>query len=258
MYKGVVSFEAEIGRGVGIRFPKVAFRSPAAGVEKVEIEAVLDEAGNNSVSTAVHLEGVPTQQTGLAIARVVTTSTLNRLAFNQSISIGTPRCTKQEFEAIPQRGLDQVSGWVLVAGATEVSTALGEMKPVLGLAPDLVRAHLEETTPAGEGNYGLFRSARQSESRAEEFLHLYLIILMLCGDAQDGVDAWIKSRDPNVAETPSPDPRKKGRMETVYTRLRNEFGHKRAGVDLDNTKKEMSEQLERLRELARVAIRTLT
>jgi hypothetical protein len=118
-----------------------------------------------------------------------------------------------------------------------------------------VKAVLEEKAPAGESNYGLFRSARQSESRAEEFLHLYQIILMLCGDAQRKVDEWIKAQVPTVPETPHP---REARMETVYSRLRNEFGHHRSGVDLDNTKREMASHLGGLRELARQAIQLLT
>ncbi len=43
-------------------------------------------------------------------------------------------------------------------------------------------------------------------------------------------------------------------METVYTRLRNELAHQRAGVNLDNTKAEMSNRLSRLIALTKRAI----
>jgi len=43
-------------------------------------------------------------------------------------------------------------------------------------------------------------------------------------------------------------------METVYTRLRNEFAHKRAGVDLQKTKAGMADKLGGLRTLAKRAI----
>ena len=125
----------------------------------------------------------------------------------------------------------------------------------MGLSPDRIKALLEEKALAGESNFGLFRSARQSESPTEEFLHLYQIILMLCGDEQRDVDAWIKGQDAAVPQTPTG---LRGRRETVYTRLRNEFGHKRDGVNLDDTKKEMASRLGGLRELARLAIRNLT
>jgi hypothetical protein len=47
-------------------------------------------------------------------------------------------------------------------------------------------------------------------------------------------------------------------METVYTRLRNEFVHKRQGVDLQKTKAEMADQLGGLRTLVKRAIESNT
>ena len=132
----------------------------------------------------------------------------------------------------------------------------GEMVPQAGVSAEVVKASLEEASPAGQSYFGLFRLACHSESRTEEFLIHYLIVLSLCGGGQEELDQWIKTQEPKVSVTPSGDPRKKGKTETVYTRLQNEIGHKRAGVDLENTKKEMSDHLERLKELARVAIRT--
>jgi hypothetical protein len=43
-------------------------------------------------------------------------------------------------------------------------------------------------------------------------------------------------------------------METVYTRLRNEFGHRRTGVDLQNTRKEMQANMDALISLVKDAI----
>jgi hypothetical protein len=256
MYKGVVSFEADVRRGVGIRFPQVVFRCPVSGVEKVEIEAIFDEANHSStIKNSVYLESTPTQDDGVATALDVTGEALNRLAFNHKLSIGTARVTAQTFEPIVQQGGPR--GVVLMAGACEVNISLGVMSPLLGVSGEVVKDSLEAVSPPGESYYGLFRSACQTESRAEEFLQLYRILLTLRTDDQGSVDEWLKGQDPQVALTPSGDKRKKGKMETIYTRLRNEFSHSRSGVDLDNTKKEMSDHLERLKELARVAIRTL-
>jgi hypothetical protein len=46
----------------------------------------------------------------------------------------------------------------------------------------------------------------------------------------------------------------KGITETVYTRLRNEMGHKRAGVNIANTKAEMANRVGGLVALTRRAI----
>ena len=62
----------------------------SAALRRSLLEALLDEGGRNTLSAAVHLEKVPTQSEGLVVARDVTTDTLNRLAFNHTLSIGTP------------------------------------------------------------------------------------------------------------------------------------------------------------------------
>ena len=257
MYKGAISFEADVRRGVGIHFPKVAFRSPLSGVEKVEIEAVLDETGgpSNTIKACVYFDNTPTPDDGLATADEVIGEALNRLAFNHKLSIRAARVTAQAFQPVAQQL--GPGGVAPIAGTCPIAFSAGVMLPLLGVSPEVVKDSLEAASPAGMSYYGLFRSACQAESRAEEFLQLYRIVLSLCGK-QDDVDKWIKTQEPQVPETPSADPRKRGTMETVYTRLRNEFGHTRLGVDLNNTKKEMSDRLERLRELARVAIRTRT
>jgi len=69
------------------------------------------------------------------------------------------------------------------------------------------------------------------------------------------VDAYIVSQEPGVPQTQHPK-KKPGKLETVYTRLRNEFAHLRPGVNLDDTKKQMAERLHSLKELAKKAIAT--
>ena len=84
-------------------------------------------------------------------------------------------------------------------------------------------------------------------------MHLYHILLMLFDDDQPKVDKFILDEDPNVPLTPDPRPNRKTK-ETIYTRLRNEFGHKRVGVNLDNTKAEMANRLGGLITLTKRAI----
>jgi hypothetical protein len=68
-------------------------------------------------------------------------------------------------------------------------------------------------------------------------MHLYNILLMLFDDSQACVDEFILRENPGVLLTPDPRPNRT-KNETVYTRLRNQFAHKR-GADLDQTKAEM-------------------
>ena len=100
-------------------------------------------------------------------------------------------------------------------------------KVAIGIPVQQLKVELQNLTPPGEQNYALFRSALRSSGAVERFLHLYNIMLMLHNDNQPSNDTFILQEEPTVSQTPSP--KFPSRMETVYTRLRNEFGHKRVG-----------------------------
>src|SRR5690606_26186500 len=114
-----------------------------------------------------------------------------------------------------------------------------------------VKTELEQAAPAGERNFGLFRSAMLSTSPVEQYMHLYNLLLMLYSDSQADVDAFIVIEEPAVSQTPHPI--KKNANETLYTRLRNEFAHVRAGVNMAMTKQEMGDQVGGLRALVNKA-----
>jgi hypothetical protein len=163
--------------------------------------------------------------------------------FNHSNAIENPRRTGEQYS--PPGAVDAFA---------DVGARFGV---VLGIDPAQLKDELEQPYPPGDGNYGLFRSARQSLSPVEEYMHLYHILLMLCNqqyhdEKQRRVDAFMRSEEPKVQQTP--DPRKPKVMETVYTWLRNELGHKRAGVNLEDTKREMGDKLPGLIALSQRAI----
>ena len=177
-----------------------------------------------------------TQEDGIAIATKVNTAALNRISFFHGIAIENGQITDSQF--CP---LNPLPGEMFAApghySITGYPAAL-----VVGLSAARLKTELEQASPPGEHNFGLFRSARQSMSPVEEFMHLYNILLMLFNDKQPAVDAFIVAEEPAVPQTPDPRPGHTN-METVYTRLRNELGHKRPGVNLDNTKAEMANRL---------------
>jgi hypothetical protein len=85
-----------------------------------------------------------------------------------------------------------------------------------------------------------------------EFVN-YNILLMLFHDRQADVDAFIIGEAPAVPLTQHP-LRGPGVIETVYTRLRNELAHKRAGVNLQETKAAMTNRVGQLVALTKRAI----
>jgi hypothetical protein len=78
--------------------------------------------------------------------------------------------------------------------------------------------------------------------------------MMLFNDSQAAVDDFVRREEPSVPLTPDPRPNHRSRMETVYTRLRNELAHQRADVNLDKTKLEMGNCLGGLIALTKRAI----
>ena len=86
---------------------------------------------------------------------------------------------------------------------------------------------------------------------------MYNLLLMVLGDNQKDVDDFIMHEAPSTPQTPSLRPHANpGELETVFTRLRNELGHARGGVNLDKTKIEMAMCVRELAALTKKAIQS--
>jgi hypothetical protein len=232
-----INFQTRI-KSTGVRFPRVEFNPHMPGVSKVEIEA----PNGHEIHGTIHLTAMASLHEARARAEEVYRTVLDRIVFNHSIAIENPRRTREQY-----------SPPVVVEAFADVGTRFGV---VPGIDPTQLKAELERPSLPGERYYGLFRAARQSLSPVEEFMHLYHILLMLCNqqypdEKQERVEAFIKREDPNISQRLSPHT---GKMETVYTRLRNEFSHQRVGVALDTTKSEMEAWLPGLVALTKRAI----
>lgn len=242
MFNGTVDFAAKI-KGNGLTFPLVDFNPNEPGVDRIEMDA----PNGDEIRSTVHLTSVATEDDGRALAEEVNTAALNRIAFFYGTAIENARRSGDQFSPVnPPPGVHATTANVnlYLGSAAQVTRAIP--------APQL-KTQLEQPSPPGERHFGLLRSARQSQSPVEEFMHFYHILLMLYYDRQADVDAFIVSEDPAVQQTQHP-LKAAGVMETVYTRLRNELAHKRAGVNLDNTKTEMANRLGGLIGLTKRAI----
>jgi hypothetical protein len=246
MYKGSVEFVAEI-KGNGLTFPRFDFNPHKPGVDKVEIEGL----DGDLICSTVHLTTVQSCEAGISLATEVNTAALNRIAFCENIAIENARVKRDDFSSLDV----QPGAHVLVAGTGCYALTGGDVKFPVGRSPARLKAELQQPTAPGERYYGLFRSARQSMGPIEEFMHLYHILLMIYNDKQADVDEFILSADASVPQTQHPRKKDSGVMETVYTRLRNEFAHERVGIDLEQTKAEMTHRLGDLRTLTRQAIK---
>lgn len=95
----------------------------------------------------------------------------------------------------------------------------------------------------------IYSSAIRQEDPVARFMLLYNIILMFSGEEQVNVERSILSIAPDTPQTEKPEipqskpkqKRKPRKMETVYTRLRNEIAHNRGGEEFDRTCKEIDQ-----------------
>jgi hypothetical protein len=241
--RGTVNFEATI-KGNGVSFPPFEFNPNEPAVSKVEIEA----PNGDAIRVRVHFTSVASDSAAKDVAVKVSLAALNRIAFHHQVVIVNDRMTSLSLSPITDSDSD---GARLAATATLV-LVVEASRLVLGYTTaEPVKSQLEQPSPPGEHNYAFFRSAIQATSPVEEFMLLYNVLLMILGDKQPAVDAFIGSEEPAVPITTSPHT---GGTETIYTRLRNEIGHRRAGVKLENTRAEMAGRVAGLRALTKRAI----
>ena len=241
MYNGTVTFRAVVTSN-GLKFPSCEFDPNHACVEKVVIES---QSGFEILST-VHISGVATERVGRAIANTVLTAVLDRIAFRYSLAIEDSQIVSSWFDSVnplPGAQVQPHSGELAIIGQ---QAAL-----IVGIPAADLKAELERTTLSGEPFFSAYRLALQSRSPVEKFMHLYSLLLRFFEDQQAKLDEFIRSQDSGVLQSPRPG---HNNMETVYTRLRNEFAHRGASVNIQDTKAEMEQHVDGLNGLVKQAI----
>ena len=194
MFNGTVDFVANV-KGNGLTFPRVEFDPNVASVSKVEIEAT----GGHRIQSTVHLANVATQDDGRRVAHRVIIDAINRISYHHGAAIENPRTTGDQFTPV-----NPAPGTVGTVAANLTLHLSGVAAVVLGVNPTQLKTRLEEASPPGEHNYELYSAALRSKSPVEQFMHLYNILLMLYGDRQANVEAFIRNHEPGVPETPDP------------------------------------------------------
>lgn len=243
MYNGTVTFRAVITSN-GLKFPSCEFNPNQASVEKVAIES---QSGFEILST-VHLSGVATERVGRALANKVLTAVLDRIAFRYSLAIEDSQIVSSWFAPV-----DPLPGAEVQLHTGELAIIGQQADLIVGIPAADLKAELERTTRSGEPLFTSYRLALQSRSPVEKFMHLYSLLLRFFEDEQAKVDEFIRSQDSAVPQSPDPRPGRSNR-ETVYTRLRNEFAHRRSDVNMQETKAQMEQHLGELIGLVKQAI----
>ena len=242
MFKGQVDFATRI-IDAHVSFPLFSSASPLPGVESLELACT---SGDGLVAT-VQIARTASAEAGIALAKDALELALSRVAYFCGAVIESARLTGSQFEPI-----DPAHGYRLLAGTGRIELTGYPPRIVRGVSTDTLKGQLESPAAPADTNYGQLRSARLSVGPVEEFMHLYAILLGLLGDSQPKVDAFIRLIEPGVQQSASPI--RAAASETVYTRLRNELAHKRAGVSIESTKVEMAAELGGIRRIVCQAI----
>lgn len=241
MFSGRVDFVARVLDG-RTTFQRTLITSSIKGVQSIELESQTAD----DVSGTVLIEEVTSEDAGLEQAKSAIAIALNRLSYFYDMVIEPQRITASNFSP-----LNPPAGHITL-GTGRIAIVGHALRIMQGMHPTAVKLQLEELMPPGENNFALFRSARLSLGPVEEFMQLYSILLGLLGDKQSAVDEFIVLKEPGVIQAASP--KGTGKLETTYTRLRNELAHKRAGSSIEATKADMSAYLSGLRIVVKAAI----
>lgn len=243
MATGTVEFAASI---LGIRFEPIEISHLHPAVEKIILEAQADE----QITIVVHLTNIFDFEQAKDIGKEILPPIVDRLAFYRDVSIGELRCTGgtlpkdascSSYSTRTNLGIlwaNAILNYTLDAGARQK-----------------LASQLEQQTTRVD-LYAAYRFAISQGDALARFMFLYNILLQLCGDDQKDADKCIRNHEPNVDESLSGDPKKKaqGVKETVYTRLRNEVGHRRRGTTPEKTRSEIRTNVAAFQKLVKTAI----
>jgi hypothetical protein len=238
MATGTIEFAAPIA---GLQFEPFEVSNTHPAVEKIVLKAQ-----DERLNIVFHLHNVFDFEEATVIANPILHSIVNRLAFHRNVPMGEPRfiggsLPKDASGSSHMVRIDRLLLWDHTAS-------------VLTLGKDTCQelARLLEKPDMHEPLYSAYRFAGNQKDHVARFMFLYNILLQLKDDKQQQVDNFIRSELPSVPESPRPD--RPNKMETAYTRLRNQVGHVRSGTTSEQTRKEIEDNVTAFQELVRTAI----
>jgi hypothetical protein len=237
---GTVTYVAPVA---SVRFAPIEVSSSHPAVEKIIVET----QGSEQIQVVFHLLDVFTETEAIAIAGNIVASITDRLAFELDRGIG--QLYMKGF-SIPV----DASGSAFTA-STSMRLLWNVAAPTIELDDESQQklARLLEQPLARPDLYSAYRYAINQSDEAVRFMFLYSILLqMQPDDNQKAVDDFIRREVPNVPQSQRPD--NSHVNETIFTRLRNEIAHRRPGTTLEQTHREIRENVAAFQELVRTAV----
>lgn len=172
---------------------------------------------------------------------------LDRLALEFDIPIEEPHCSGFYLPSDESgKKYRVVASYIVLSDLVE-----GDIRPGKQHIEKLIQKLEREASPRNQ-YLSLYRFSAKQKDPLARYMFLYNILLLLNGDLQKNVDAFVRSCDSVVAESPRPD--KPEIIETIYTRLRNEIAHCRNNVVPAHTLKEIEDNVGAFQSVVKTAV----
>ena len=226
-YGGTVEFVVST-RETDFAFDRVSFPCRHEGVTDGRVQCDFQTGVSGSVRTS----GFPSRGEAVAAAESDIDRIVGRLCLHYNLRFEPTRIDGSEVRS--ETPTDHIGSMRLSSAVSMRFRDAGSVRQRVSV--DSIADLLSRDDVASVLHVKLYREAFGAADGVERFMRLYGLLLMLCGDSQKRVDQVIRRYDPDVEQTQSPIGNFR---ETIYTRLRNELGHAREGVDPNTTVNEM-------------------
>lgn len=251
--KGTLKYASAVQGYIFRSFDPLEIETPEPWVEKVVVEC-RDES---PIVVTVAFAAAPSVDTALISGKAICRTVVGRLALKYGLCAQEPLLTSEELE-------EEKDGTTVKAAASAVALSCSgkDSKRVEQNEAAELEKELEDLRPHRHDYEELYRRiAMQAADAVDRYMSLYRILSLLClsptgKEEQKYVDDFIEQETTAKRQFKRPD--KQSVLETVYSRLRNEVGHARPGVDLATTRREMDTLVYELAAIAKKAIERKT
>lgn len=247
--KGTLKYTCNVLGYIFRSFDPLEIQTTEPWVERVVVEC-RDET---PIMVTVTFASVPSVDTAIISSKVICRTIIGRLALKFGLCVQEPFLSAQELEEEKDGKTTRVATAYAPLSISGKESKKVEHKDVADL-----KAELEDLRPNKQDYEELYRVAMQAVDGVDRYMSLYRILSLICLNPTTGkedqkyVDDFIVQVTSEIRQFPRPD--KPGVLETVYSKLRNEVGHARPGVDLASTRQEMDKRVYELAVVARRAI----
>lgn len=246
MATGTISYASQITGLQPLRLEQTEVASSHPAIDRIVIET----QGDKQLTIVFHLVDVFSKADADALTKDIADDIVNRLAFEVVLSIDQPHRT----------GLTLPKD---TSGSRSTLTVSNNLRwnveaPPIEPGPTERQELTKLLEQPGHNLYSAYRFALNQSDAVARFMWLYNILLQLEGGSrqwqkqkQKPVDNFIRSVEPDVKQSQRPGEQYE---ETIYSRLRNEVGHKRPDATPQKTRDEIKENVSGLQELVKEAI----